>query len=139
MRALLGLALVLLLGAPAMAQEPGPGARQAIQSVIERQVDAFRRDDGREAFGYATPDLQQQFGSAEIFMQMVRSGYQPVYRPQSFRFQELKTINGVPTQLVRVVGPDGVPKMALYFMQQQADGSWRIAGCTLLEFEGDEA
>jgi len=136
LRFLLGL---LLLTTPAAAQELGSGDRQAIQSVIERQVDAFRREDGTAAFGYATPDLQQQFGSAEIFMQMVRSGYQPVYRPRSFRFQELKTIDGVPTQLVHVVGPDGVAKLALYFMKLQPDGSWRISGCVLLDYEGGEA
>ena len=43
------------------------------------------------------------------------------------------------TQQVYVVGPDGVARLALYFMQQQSDGSWRVSGCVLLDFEGEQA
>lgn len=134
-------AALLLLGglAPAPAQDVGASDKAAIQSVIDRQIAAFRRDDGREAFSHAAPDLQAQFGSPEIFMSMVRTGYAPVYRPRSYQFRELKTIDGVITQQVHVVGPDGVARLALYFMQQQKDGSWRVSGCVLLDFEGDEA
>jgi hypothetical protein len=139
MRAVICLLAFLLLGAPAAAQDIGAGDRTAIQSVIDRQIAAFRRDDGREAFSYAAPDLQAQFGSPEIFMGMVRTGYAPVYRPRSYQFRDLKVIEGVITQQVYVVGPDGVGRLALYFMQQQKDGSWRVSGCVLLEFEGDEA
>jgi hypothetical protein len=34
-------------------------------------------------------------------------------------------------QRVLLVGPDGVPVTALYFMEQQPDGSWKISGCVL--------
>jgi hypothetical protein len=132
-------AALFLWGAPALAQDIGGSDKTAIQSVIDRQIAAFRRDDGREAFSYAAPDLQAQFGSVEIFMGMVKTGYAPVYRPRSYQFRDLKTINGVITQQVYVVGPDGVARLALYFMQQQKDGSWRVSGCVLLDFEGDEA
>ncbi|MDF3073761.1 MAG: hypothetical protein K0S54_1428 [Alphaproteobacteria bacterium] len=135
------LAALLFVAMPSLApaQDIAAGDRTAIQSVIDRQIAAFRRDDGREAFSYAAPDLQAQLGSAEIFMGMVRTGYAPVYRPRSYQFRELKTIDGAITQQVHVVGPDGVARLALYFMQQQKDGSWRVSGCVLLDFEGDEA
>jgi hypothetical protein len=136
---ILAFIVLLLLGAPAAAQDIGGSDKTAIQSVIDRQIAAFRRDDGREAFSYAAPDLQAQFGSVEIFMGMVKTGYAPVYRPRSYQFRDLKTINGVITQQVYVVGPDGVARLALYFMQQQKDGSWRVSGCVLLDFEGNEA
>jgi hypothetical protein len=32
---------------------------------------------------------------------------------------------------VLLVGPDGKPVMALYAMERQPDGSWRIDGCML--------
>jgi hypothetical protein len=136
---ILAFIVLMLLGLPAQAQDIGASDKSAIQSVIDRQIAAFRRDDGAEAFSYATPDLQAQFGSSDIFMGMVRTGYAPVYRPRSYQFRELKTVNGVITQQVYVVGPDGVARLALYFMQQQKDGSWRVSGCVLLDFEGDEA
>lgn len=124
---------------PAPAQTIADADRQAIQSVIDRQIAAFKRDDGREAFGYAAPDLQAQFGSSDIFMSMVKTGYAPVYRPRVYQFRDLKIVNGVMTQQVYVIGPEGVPRLALYFMQQQSDGSWRVSGCVLLDFEGEQA
>lgn len=134
-------AAVLMLAPFAVpaAQEIDGKARSEIQSVIDRQIAAFKRDDAREAFGYAAPDLQAQFGSSEIFMSMVKTGYAPVYRPRLYQFRDLKVIDGAVTQQVYVVGPDGVPRLALYVMQRQPDGSWRISGCVLLDFAGDEA
>ena len=61
-------------------------------------------------------------------MRMVRQGYMPVYRPQSFRFGEAAVDPlGRPTQRVTIVGPDGKTYEALYSMQRQSDGSWRYA------------
>jgi hypothetical protein len=72
-------------------------------------------------------------------MRMVRAGYGPVYRPRIYQFRELKEMNGVVTQQVYVVGPDNIPRLALYFMQQQKDGTWRISGCVLVDFDGEQA
>jgi hypothetical protein len=66
----------------------------------------------------------------------VRNNYQPVYRPRQFEFRELRTLDGTVVQQVYVVGPDNQPKLALYLMERQPDGSWRIAGCVLVDFEG---
>lgn len=129
---------LVLLTAPASAQQrldlPGPD-RAAIQRIITDQITAFRRDNGASAFGYATPMIQSMFQTPEIFMDMVRGGYQPVYRPRDLKFQDIIQFQGQPTQTVLVVGPDGVPVMALYMMQRQPDGSWLINGCTLLALE----
>jgi ketosteroid isomerase-like protein len=38
-----------------------------------------------------------------------------------------------------VVGPDGKSYTALYSMEKQPDGTWRISGCTLLEIPGLDA
>ncbi|TAJ96118.1 MAG: DUF4864 domain-containing protein [Reyranella sp.] len=126
--ALLGAIFALAL--PAQAQV-SPADQTAIRDVIERQVEAFRRDDGAAAFGYASPNIQHLFGTAETFMDMVRQGYQPVYRPRVFEFREIVTLQGMVTQKVHVIGPDGRPVTAFYPMAQQPDGSWRIEGCTL--------
>ncbi len=127
--ALLG--LVLGLAAPALAQDISPADRSAIRDVIQSQVDAFRRDDGAGAFSYASPAIHGMFGSPEIFMDMVRQGYQPVYRPQVFDFREIVTLDGHVTQKVHVVGPDGRAVTAFYPMTQLPDGTWRIDGCYL--------
>jgi len=133
MRVALILVLVLALLRPAVAADPVPGAadQRAIRQVIERQIDAFRRDDGAGAFAFASPAIQAQFGSADVFMAMVRTGYAAVYRPRDVRFLELGTVEGRLVQRVGVVGPDGRPAVAHYVMQRQPDGSWRIDGCVL--------
>jgi hypothetical protein len=123
--------VVLALAGPAAAQELSDGDRAAIRDVIGRQVEAFRRDDGDAAFGLASPTIQGMFGTSEIFMDMVRQGYQPVYRPRVFDFAEIVELNGQPAQKVHVVGPDGRPVDAFYPMTRLPDGTWRIDGCFL--------
>jgi hypothetical protein len=131
--------LLLGLAAPAQAQEVSSADRTAIRDVIQSQVDAFRHDDGDAAFGYASPAIRRLFGTAESFMDMVRQGYQPVYRPQEFDFREIVTLHGQVTQKVHVVGPDGRPVTAFYPMTQLPDGSWRIDGCYLQAPEEHQA
>ncbi|MGQ3298236.1 DUF4864 domain-containing protein [Reyranella sp.] len=134
--ALLGALLALALPAQAQVSEPDRGA---IRDVIERQIEAFRRDDGEAAFGYASPAIQGMFGSPDTFMDMVRQGYRPVYRPRAVEFREIVTLEGMVTQKVHVIGPDGRPVTAFYPMSRQADGSWRIEGCYLQASEEPQA
>ncbi len=131
--------LVLLLAATPLAgtaaQEvlrPAPGDQRAILGTIQAQLQAFQRDDGARAFSYATPRLRQLFGTPENFMAMVRDGYQPVYRPRSVEFLDARIIDGQIGQAVRFVGPDGAAVIAVYTMEQQPDGSWRIAAVRLI-------
>lgn len=126
----------LVLAAPALAGDETRSAlpdadRAAIRSVIEGQLGAFRRDDDAAAFGYASPGIQSQFGDAATFGAMVRRGYQPVYHPRNVHFGQLIEIDGRTVQKVQVVGPDGAAALALYFMEREADGTWRIDGCVL--------
>jgi hypothetical protein len=130
------LALLLLafaFGGAARAQDLAlsDADRAAIRDVIGRQVEAFRRDDGEAAFGLASPTIQGMFGTPDVFMDMVRQGYQPVYRPRVFDFRDIVELAGQPAQTVHVVGPDGRPVTAFYPMTRLPDGSWRIDGCFL--------
>ena len=130
-----GLAASPFLAEPTRAQEvlqPAPADRQAILGTIRAQLDAFQADDGSRAFTYATPQLRRLFGTPENFMAMVRGGYQAVYRPQSVEFLDARIIDGKTGQAVRFVGPDGRAVIAIYTMEQQSDGSWRIAAVQLI-------
>jgi hypothetical protein len=110
-------------------EPPDSADAAAIRDVIAGQLDAFRADDGAQAFAYASPAIQSIFKDPDTFMTMVRAGYQPVYRPQEVEFRDLVPLEGRWTQRVLVVGPDGVPVVAQYFMEKQPDGTWRIDGC----------
>ena len=116
-------------------QGPTPAAGTAIRQVIEAQLDAFRHEDGVAALGFATPALQEKFGDGPHFLAMVRTAYPAVYRPRSVTFGALAPEAEGLRQTVEVVGEDGRVATALYDMRRQADGTWRIAGCTLVQSE----
>jgi len=135
MRAAVVFVAFVLFALPLKA-ESSAEAKAEIVSVITRQIDAFRRDDGAEAFGYASPEIQAKFGTPAGFMHMVIEGYFPVYRPKAVRFLDLVEHEGSLIQHVLIVGPDDGAYLALYPMVQMPDGSWRINGCYLLRVPG---
>jgi hypothetical protein len=126
--------LCIVTAAPARADDASD-----IRAVIGSQIDAFRADDGAAAYSFAAPSIRQIFPSPETFMAMVRSGYQPVYRPKSVTFGRLRDDNGGFIQEVFVVGPDGETYTALYSLQRQPDGSWKINGCRIARTVGESA
>ena len=122
----------------ALAEEPPkPNAadRAEIISVIESQVDAFRRDDAAAAFSLASPDIRAKFGDAQTFLAAVAAQYQPVYRPRRLKFVELAQVDDQWVQRVLVVGPEGEFVTALYPMVR-VDGHWRTNGCFLVRSPG---
>lgn len=124
--------LFLALVAPAAAQ-PSVSAEDLaeIRAVINRQIDAFRRDDARGAFALASPAVQQTFGTPERFLDVVRAAYRPVYRPAALVFLEPVVLGDDAVQPVQVTDSAGTLWLAYYAMQRQRDGSWRANGCHL--------
>ncbi|MBG6156198.1 DUF4864 domain-containing protein [Roseibium album] len=108
----------------------------AFQRIIKNQMNAFAAGNAKTAYSFATNSLQQKFRSPELFMEMVRQGYQPVYNPKSVTFGQSKITKFGPTQEVHVVGPKGKNWLVLYSFEQQEDGSWRISGCYLTKSDG---
>ncbi len=107
-----------------------------IQSVIRMQVDAFLADNSLTAFSFAAPSIKNMFGSDERFMSMVRQQYPQVFRPQSFEFGRLESSPTGPVQEVFITGPAGKDWLAVYTLEQQADGSWKINGCYIVPDRG---
>ena len=122
---------VLALPRPAPAEPAAPGETAAVRQVIEGQLQAFQRDDGGAAFGYATPILQRKFGNPDRFMQMVQSGYDPVYRPREVEFQGAELAGEGIIQKVLFVDRNGRAWLARYTMERMGDGSWKIGGVWL--------
>jgi hypothetical protein len=121
--------LPALLGFSALADDAGVAAAQ---STIEAQIKAFAAGDNAAAYSYAAPGIKQIFPTLDRFMQMVESGYQPVERPQSYSFGKAEWIGGNKiAQQVMLVGPDGKDYEALYTLELQPDGVWRITGVSL--------
>jgi hypothetical protein len=130
-------AFLFLLPAVGWAEEdPTWGLTQAdqaaIRQVIKAQLLALGHDDGALAFSYATPSVQDQFGSSAIFLDRVKTTYPAVYQPRDIQFRELEATYDGPVQKVFLFGHDGEPVLVLYFMQKQEDGNWKINGCEIV-------
>lgn len=110
----------------------------AAQGVIRAQEQAFGRDDAAGAYSYAAPAIREIFPAPDIFMSMVRNGYPPVYRHKSFEFGESKSEGSTIAQRVHIVDANGEAWEALYTLELQPDGSYKITGCSLLKV-GQEA
>lgn len=136
MRALIT-ALVLLVAA--FLQPAARADEAAIRTVIESQIDAFRADDGERAYSYAAPGIREMFGDVGRFMSMVRQGYRPVYRPRDYAFGPLRDTPRGPEQEVFVTDEAGISWVAVYSLEQQPDGSWKISGCRLVRRPGVSA
>jgi len=132
---------LLLFFAPvlAWAQPPLTAADAgAVREVIEAQLDGFQKDDAPRAFSYATASIRESFGSPENFLEMVRASYPVVYRPKTVKFEAPQLIDDVLVQPVRLTDADGRTWIALYPMQREPNGTWRINGCQLARLAGQE-
>ena len=131
---IIALLLACAIG-PASAVEQAD--RTAIRGVIEGQLQALRRDDAAGAYAFAAPGVQRMFPSEEGFMRMVQEGYRPVYKPRSHSFGGLEETPAGLVQSVRLRDAEGTDWTALYALERQPDGSWRISGCQLVREPGE--
>jgi hypothetical protein len=136
--------LLFLMALTALALIFAPVAARAdtnadIKTVIEAQLNAFAADDGAQAYSYAAPIVRQVFPTADMFMAMVKKGYQPVYRNTDRTFGKVTEDSlGRPAMRVVLIGQDGQRYEAIYAMEQQKDGTWKIAGCTIVTIPAQE-
>jgi hypothetical protein len=102
-----------------------------IRGVINRQIDAFRRDDAPGAFALASPSVRQAFHTPQRFLEVVRMAYRAVYRPATVVFLDVLVMSGEVVQPVQLTDHSGSVWVAYYSMQRQHDGSWKTNGCHL--------
>jgi hypothetical protein len=99
--------------------------------VIGDQRAALVAGDAAKAFTHAAPGIRAQFGSPENFLAMVQSAYVPLVTARYTEFLEGAVIDGNVIQPLRLVAADNTVQVALYAMQKQKDGRWKISGCVL--------
>jgi Domain of unknown function (DUF4864) len=104
---------------------------KSIKQVIAAQRAALIAGEGEKAFGYATPAIRAQFGEADVFMAMVQVGYPALLTARYTEFLEGAVIDGLIIQPLRLVDADNSVRVALYTMEKQKNGAWRISGCRI--------
>jgi hypothetical protein len=139
-RSLCAIIFSLFLMLPAHSEILSPSDQTSVQAVIAAQLDAFKAGDGPKAYSYAAPFVTKVFPTVDIFMGMVKRGYDPIYRNTKYGFGAITTDTlGRPTQHVTITASDGKRYEAVYAMQQQPDGNWKIAGVQMVEIPGVDA
>ncbi|QMU58603.1 MAG: DUF4864 domain-containing protein [Boseongicola sp.] len=133
---ILAVLAVLCFGWAATAQEARvlPG-EPSLEATIQGQIDAFLVDDFGAAFDFASPMIQQLFGSSENFGSMVRNGYPMVWRPSKLTFLDLRERGGLLWQQVLILDGAGQSHVLEYQMIPTQDG-WRINGVSILQAPG---
>jgi type IV secretory pathway TrbL component len=105
------------------------------RAIVERQFDAFERDDGQAAYALAAPTIKEIFSDAGHFMAMVRDHYAPVYRHRSADFGAFKVLGDEASLEATLVDNDNVVWTALYSFRRGQNGDWLISGCVLAKAE----
>lgn len=138
LRSLFRLLVALGLAASLAAHAGGVSKADAqkVRAVIQAQLDAFASDDAKRAFSYAAPGIREMFGTPERFLAMVREGYPVVYRPASVGFLKPEANGRTVIQAVEMADGDGTLWVAVYHLERQRSGAWRITGCELVPSNG---
>jgi hypothetical protein len=105
------------------------------RAIVERQFDAFQRDDGQAAYALAAPTIKDMFSDADHFMAMVRDHYAPVYRHRSADFGAFEESGDEASLEATLVDNDNVVWTALYSFRRVSNGDWLISGCILAKAE----
>ena len=110
----------------------GDAEIRSAQGTIDAQLKAFQAGDGALAYSYAAPNVKRIFPTVDIFMGMVESGYQPVRKPRNYAFGKVQEMSATSiAQQVLILGPDGKDYEAVYTLELQPDGVYRITGVSL--------
>ena len=124
-------AITLLTGAASAEDLTAASSR----AIVERQFDAFQRDDGHAAYALAAPTIKDMFTDADHFMAMVRDHYAPVYRHRSADFGAFKGSGDEASLEATLVDNDNVVWTVLYSFRRAPNGDWLISGCVLAKAE----
>ena len=120
------------LGDDGVATEITPEDAEAIRSVIRTQMAAFRAGNAERAWALSSAGIRQAFQSADRLLKVVREKYGPLASPKQVFFGEISITPDGLGQVMQVIGQDGRTHHALYMVEQDEDGVWKVNGCLLI-------
>jgi hypothetical protein len=122
---------------PAPAQQPDqrPEQRSEWQSVITKQIEAFRAADGAAALSCAGEMFRKEFtkNPSDFYDFIAKSEFSPIVKSSSHSFGEFKMAEDSQTvlQIVTIATQDKGSYKAIYQMGLESEG-WRVQGVTRL-------
>lgn len=134
---LLACIVLIALARPSNGQQTfGADETEEIRKIIRAQLAAFPKGDAHTAFSFASPAIQDLFGTADGFMEMVRKNYRTIFDANQVFFRDIIIGPSGPIQPVSVIDSQGRSVLANYLMQRQANGGWKINGVTVSPITG---
>ncbi len=96
--------------------------------VISSQIEAFQKLDIKTAYTFASPFIKSKFTNAEIFGEMVRSGYPMIWAPKDYKFLDFDFFNG--SLIQRVLFVDSQERIFVfdYELKKYPPDRWLING-----------
>jgi hypothetical protein len=126
-------AVALMLIALLYANKAYEQDARIIQNVIELQLHAVSADDAEMAFSFASASSQDELGSPDDFMDLIRHDFPMLYRHRKVVFEEPDIDVNHATQIVQFIDEKNSVWVGIYRMLRDKDGVWKIAGCQLIE------
>lgn len=111
----------------------------AVQWVIDHQIKAFKSGDHHWAYTFAAPNVKKAFPTVEMFIDMVREGYKPLYRPSSYFFGRSMYLDGEIYQELIVSDSTRQLWQVIYTLRQQFDNSWKVTNVMMYPYRGTAA
>lgn len=136
MRFLISVSVMVFFSIAAPAQTISPEQKTATQAVIKDQLSAFQTGDHDRAFSHAAPSIKKMFRSTENFIRMVESGYNALYASDGYFFARNRTDGTTIFQEVIATDQSGKQWQAIYSLQLQDNGSWKITGVQMNPYTG---
>ena len=132
---LVALFSVLLLKSAVFADE-GKIVMKEVRDTISLQIDAFKQNDIKKAYTFASANIRAQFPNPEVFGLMVRNGYPVIWKPKSFKFTRFKDLGNRCIQRVLFQSYDGRLETYDYILEKY-DDLWKIAGVLTINLAGE--
>lgn len=127
----------VLLGGGFAADLPQPASMpqsvlpQALQDVVQKQLQALEHENAGAAFALADAEMRTEFGTPEAFLQTVREQYPMLMHPVRLLFLKPATDGTSAMQKVRLTDQEGSSWSLTYLLNRQQDNQWKISGCVV--------
>lgn len=84
----------------------------------------------------AADTVISKYPTPGAFLQRMEKVHRPVVNGSLVQFDGVSLADGIPVQSVYIKDERGLQWLASYFLTKQADGHWKIAGCTIVPAPG---
>ncbi len=116
------------------AASPSPSqAHDPIQTVVARQLSAFKARDSAQAYSVISNSFRAKYKTPLRFSTMVRLNFWELYNHAAYRFLGQNHTDQSEIQKVEITGEDHLPYVYLFRLSKSESGEWLIDDVIMLD------